>query len=174
MCIRDSTKAAVMEAATKAAKEAILGGASSEEVLLAAQNAIKDVLQTYKPTASTVESGLSQVLQLRVEFEARGDEAGEKFTAELEINDYPPSSRQKVTSRDFLNMISDLTNCNLSVRGSYFEPGKKIPLGQRKMYLHIEGDSKFNVGSAYRDARRLLDETAMSASYAQATGKYTV
>ena len=39
-----STKASVMSAATKAAKDAIMVGASSEEVLQAAQNAIKSNL----------------------------------------------------------------------------------------------------------------------------------
>ena len=47
------------------------------------------MLETYKPTANTVESGLEQVIKLRAEFEARGDDNSDKFTAELEINDYP-------------------------------------------------------------------------------------
>ena len=82
-----ATKAAVMQAATKAAKDAILAGSTSEEVLQAAQNAIKAILTQFKPSG---DAGLGKAIQLRDEILAREEENSETVSGELEINDYPP------------------------------------------------------------------------------------
>lgn len=163
-----NTKAAVMQAATKAAKDAILAGASSEEVLAAAHNAIKSVLIHYKG------SGIDQALRLRDEFESREEENSEYVSADLEINDYPQSARNRVTGKDFLARFHDLTNCTVSVRGTYIEPTKKVPPGMKKLTLHIVGESKQSVADAYRELRRTLDEAAMEAMSSTAGGKYTI
>ena len=162
-----------MQAATKAAKDAIMAGSTSEEVLQAAQNAIKAILTQFKPSG---DAGLGKAIQLRDEILAREEESSETVSGELEINDYPQNARHKVTQRDFLGMIHDLTNCNVSIRGSFFEPGKKVPLGQRKLYLHIQGENKYDVGNAYREVRRVLEENARYSmnSVSGHTGKYTV
>ena len=47
-----NNKKAVMAAAIKAAKEAQTSGAGHQDMLIAAQNAIKQILLTYKPTGS--------------------------------------------------------------------------------------------------------------------------
>ena len=157
-----ATKAAVMQAATKAAKDAIMAGSTSEEVLQAAQNAIKAILTQFKPSG---DAGLGKAIQLRDEILAREEESSETVSGELEV-----------TQRDFLGMIHDLTNCNVSIRGSFFEPGKKVPLGQRKLYLHIQGENKYDVGNAYREIRRVLEENARYSmnSVSGHIGKYTV
>jgi ATP-dependent RNA helicase DDX46/PRP5 len=64
-------------------------------------------------------------------------------------------------NKDFLSTIHDLTNCNVTVRGQHFEPNKKVPNGQKKLYLHIEGDSKHYVTSAYKEIKRIIEEAAL-------------
>ena len=85
------------------------------------------------------------------------------------------NARQKVINKEFLLMIHELTNCNITLRGTYAEPGKKVPLGQKKLFLHIEGESKYNVGNAYREIKRILEEHAMqSLAMGPAPGKYKI
>jgi len=168
-----TTKAAVMQAATKAAKDVIIRGGTAEEVLQAAQNAIRAILTQFKPTA---DAGLETAIKLRDEFMAREEENSEFVSAELEINDYPQNARHKVTQKEFVGMIHDLTNCNVAVRGTYFEPPKKVPLGSKKLYMYIQGENKYEVGNAYREIRRVLEENAKYSqnSVSGHTGKYTV
>lgn len=168
-----NTKAAIMQACTKAAKEAIIAGSSTEEVLIAAQNALKAMLATYRPTASTIEAGLQEVVKVREEFEARAEENSDNIVADLEINDYPVNARSKVSSRDFINTVHDLTGATVHVRGSFVEPGKRVPVGQKKLYLHIEGETKYQVTSAYREAKRVLEDAASSTAHVGTTGKYS-
>lgn len=169
-----NTKAAALSAASKAALEKINQGGTSEEVLLAAKEAIHKILEQYKPTVNSSEEGLEKAIKVRDDILAREEENSEFITAELEINDYPLQARQKVIQKDYLGMIHDLTNCNITLRGSYFEPNKKLPLGQKKLYLHIESDNKYNVTSAYREIKRVLEETALSTLSGGHVGKYTI
>ena len=165
-----NTRQAVTRAAEKAAKDAILAGASSEEVLSAAHNAIRSILSQYRGT------GLEQVVKLVSEIEEREDESNERFSADLEINDYPQAARNKVCHRDSLGMIQDLTNCSVTIRGTYFEAGKKVPAGQKKLRLHVVGESKHAVENAYRELRGILEEAAAYSmnTVGGQTGKFTL
>lgn len=53
-----------MQAATRAAKEAILNGAGTDEVLFLTQKAIKQMLNLYKPNGEStgLEAGLEQIM----------------------------------------------------------------------------------------------------------------
>ena len=168
-----NTKAAVMQAATKAAKDVIMAGGTSEDVLQAAQHAIKAILQQYRP-ANTVEQGLEQVLKIRDEVEAREEESGDLFSAELEINDYPQNARNKISNKDFLTSIHDLTGCSVTVRGLYCDPTKKVPLGQKKLHLHIVGPSKFDVVAAHKEIKRELEDYARLSLNTGHVGKYKI
>lgn len=52
-----------------------------------------------------------------------------KAVMELDINDYPLTARARIMSRDYLNTINDLTHCNVLVRGSYIDSGRKSVIG---------------------------------------------
>lgn len=43
-------------------------------------------------------------------------------------------------------------------RGSYIPPGKKLEIGDRKLYLLIEGSTEMQVKQARMEIQRLLDE----------------
>jgi hypothetical protein len=47
------------------------------------------------------------------------------FSDELEINDFPQQARWKVTHRETMNTINELTGCAIISRGQYFPPGKE-------------------------------------------------
>lgn len=165
-----STRAAVTRTAEKAAKDAILAGSSSDEVLQAAHNAIKSLLGQYKGT------GLEAAVKVIGEIENREDEMNERVSADLEINDYPLVARNKVTRADFLGMIHDLTNCSVVTRGTYLEPGKKAHAGHKKLRLHIVGETDYDVRTAYKEIQKILDETAANAmnTVGGMSGKFTL
>lgn len=45
-----------------------------------------------------------------------------RVTADLEINDYPLNARKKVVDKEFLCSITDMTNCEVFLRGLYVDP----------------------------------------------------
>lgn len=54
------------------------------------------------------------------------------------------------------------------------EPGKKVPVGCRKLYLHIQSEDKSYVSTAYKDIKRVLEEGAYENMHMSAMGKYTI
>lgn len=100
----------------------------------------------------------------------------DSFAAELEINDYPQQARWKVTHKDALNTIVEFTGCAVTTKGTYYPTGK-APVGDRKLYLLIEGPTEIAVKRAKQDIRKILDEaTALSIERPDParTGKYNV
>jgi len=53
----------------------------------------------------------------------------QNYEEELKINDFPQQARWKVTSKEVLAQISEYSEAGLTVRGTYFAPGK--PGGER-------------------------------------------
>jgi ATP-dependent RNA helicase DDX46/PRP5 len=104
-------------------------------------------------------------------FVQKENEKNNQFTSEIEINDYPSTVRSKVSSREFLSSIYDLTGCQVMAKGQHFDVGKNPPLGQRKLYLYVEGQSKQEVANAMRELKRVLEEAALnSMALSGATG----
>jgi hypothetical protein len=44
-----------------------------------------------------------------------------RVTADLEINDYPMHARKKVCETEFLCSITDMTNAEVKLRGTFFD-----------------------------------------------------
>ncbi|CAM9096925.1 unnamed protein product, partial [Ectocarpus fasciculatus] len=86
------------------------------------------------------------------------------FSAEFEINDYPPQVRRKVTNRQTLDQVSEMTGVAIISRGSYVPPGRKMEPGEVKLYLFIEAPSELQVKQAKLEIQRLLDEEALRVS----------
>lgn len=174
-------KQLAMDAGMMAAKNAIMAKKTEEEAMIIAQEAIEKVLQEYRPSVST-EKGVEQAAKIIEEWVERENEKNNIFTAELEINDYPTAARSRVCGRDFMNSIFEMTGCNVCVRGVYVESGKKIPVGQKKLHLYIQGNTKIEVSSAYKEIKRILDENALqyytsggnTNGYTGNTGRYQI
>jgi hypothetical protein len=95
----------------------------------------------------TAEDGIEQVNKLVNQFvnKSGAHEGADFFSYDFEINDYPLAARQKACNQGFLYGIQQQTNCSISLRGVYVEPGKKAQVGCRKLYLHIQGENKYYV-----------------------------
>jgi hypothetical protein len=83
------------------------------------------------------------------------------FMDELEINDYPANVRRKVTQRSVLDEITDRTGTNIISRGTYVPPGKKLEIGERKLFLLIEGPTEMQVKQAKIEVVRMLEEETL-------------
>ncbi|SPQ92992.1 unnamed protein product (mitochondrion) [Plasmodiophora brassicae] len=95
---------------------------------------------------------------------------------ELDINDYPQNARWKVTARAGLNEIHEKWNVSVTTRGTYVPVGRTPGIGERKLYLMIEGHSKMDVILAKKEIRRLLEEAAIQSKPEdrEQYSKYTV
>merc|ERR1719347_2092395 len=82
----------------------------------------------------------------------------QKFEEELEINDFPQQARWKVTSKEALAQISEYSEAGITVRGTYYAPGKSVQEGERKLYLAIESTQELAVQKAKVEITRLLKE----------------
>ncbi|GIL79866.1 hypothetical protein Vretifemale_9037 [Volvox reticuliferus] len=98
------------------------------------------------------------------------------FEVELEINDFPQHARWKITHRETMNQINELTGAALTVRGTYVPPGRPTPEGERKLYLLIEGPTEGHVKKAKAEIKKIIEETTEKVMRrdAPAAGRYSV
>ncbi|CAN6708323.1 unnamed protein product [Malus baccata var. baccata] len=88
----------------------------------------------------------------------QADAMPEHFEAELEINDIHQNARWKVTHKETLGPISDLTGAAITIRGQYFPPGKVPGPGDPKVFLLIEGPTEQSVKRGKAELKRKLEE----------------
>lgn len=68
----------------------------------------------------------------------------------------------------------------MTIRGIHIETGKRVPPGQKKLHLRIEGDSKYTVTNCYKEIKKVIEDAAMknlsiTGGYLPAPGgRYTV
>ncbi len=89
--------------------------------------------------------------------------ATQHFEAELEINDYPQQARWKVTHKDALYQITEMSGAAITTRGTFVAPGKNPPPGERKLYLYIEGPTDQSVKEAKAEIKKILEEATLTA-----------
>lgn len=82
------------------------------------------------------------------------------FSAEVEINDYPQHARWKVTHKGALDAIVDETECAVTTKGGYIQPGRNPQPGERKLHLLIEGRTEMGVNRCRMEIVRILEEAA--------------
>ncbi|KAG9509463.1 putative ATP-dependent RNA helicase DDX46, partial [Fragariocoptes setiger] len=69
-----------------------------------------------------------------------------KHEIEVEINDFPQQVRWKITSKEALASISEVSEAGITVRGKYCPPGEEPT--EKKLYLAVEGTSENSVDKA--------------------------
>ncbi|KAI9197175.1 uncharacterized protein BJ171DRAFT_229118 [Polychytrium aggregatum] len=57
------------------------------------------------------------------------------FSCEIEINDYPQRARWKVTNKEQITLIGEISGAAITTRGQFFEAGKQPGPNERKLYL---------------------------------------
>ena len=135
----------VPQAATPAA--AITQATTPEEAAAAAAAAAQKAA-AWAATLNTSQQALRQ----------RQANATQKthFTAEFEINDFPQSARYQVTHRETLARITEYTGTSITTRGVYVPTGHTPRLGERKLYLFIEGKTLLAVNRAKKELKRFV------------------
>jgi len=103
------------------------------------------------------------------------------FHAIIPINDYPQKARWRVTNKETMVQLIDMTGASVTNKGIYYEPGKEPPAeGPPKLHLLIESNEEFRVEQAVREIKRLLIEASAAALQAEMrnpsapSGRYSV
>ncbi|KAG7097101.1 hypothetical protein E1B28_004484 [Marasmius oreades] len=157
----------------------------------AASRAGKDT-PAYKQAMSVVAKLNAQirasklVLQSQIQFESNPDRKvnantdSNDFHAIIPINDYPQKARWRVTNKETMVQLIDMTGASVTNKGIYYEQGKEPPLeGPPKLHLLVESNEEFRVEQAVREIKRLLVEASTAALQAEmrnptASGRYSV
>lgn len=79
----------------------------------------------------------------------------------MEINDYPQIARQKISHREPLLQIEELTGAKLQVRGQYFSAGTRLPEGARKLYVQIIGPTTMSAQKAKYEVHKMMEALAI-------------
>ncbi|KAM4675211.1 putative ATP-dependent RNA helicase DDX46 isoform 2-T2 [Discoglossus pictus] len=146
-------------------------GAEAQDVMQQATNAILRGGTILAPTVSakTIAEQLAEKINAKLNYvpvekleeekqEVGANESFKRYEEELEINDFPQTARWKVTSKEALQRISEYSEAAITIRGTYFPPGKDPKEGERKIYLAIESANELAVQKAKAEITRLIKE----------------
>eukprot|EP00698_Gefionella_okellyi_P000578 TRINITY_DN104_c0_g1_i2.p2 TRINITY_DN104_c0_g1~~TRINITY_DN104_c0_g1_i2.p2 ORF type:complete len:795 (-),score=227.75 TRINITY_DN104_c0_g1_i2:2571-4841(-) len=144
-------KVAIGEFAGAAGAAALGDNASAQDIREAALR----YAQTLQPTTVNIVpggkvGGLTPIVEIT------------HFSEEVEINDYPQHARWVVTQKESLAAIAEWTGVAITTRGSYVQPGRNAPPGERKLFLLVEGRTSVAVAQAKREIKRVLEEAAVN------------
>ncbi|KAK7470784.1 pre-mRNA processing RNA-helicase [Stygiomarasmius scandens] len=129
------------------------------------------------------------VLQSQIQAESAGINITDRkvnpdstdFHAIIPINDYPQKARWRVTNKETMVQLIDMTGASVTNKGIYYEPGKEPPLeGPPKLHLLVESNEEYRVEQAVREIKRLLIEASAAALQAEmrnptaTQGRYSV
>ncbi|KAJ3096338.1 pre-mRNA processing RNA-helicase [Phlyctochytrium planicorne] len=156
----------VVEAAEqlkKMAEEAAASGTVNEDELKRVKEAIN------KANATVAIQGLSKVKDVIANINRKYKKEGARnagdspFAYEFEINDFPQKARWKVTNKEQITQITEMSGAAVTTRGTFFPPGKQPAAGERKLFLFIEGETQLSIDIARREIKRILKEETMMA-----------
>ncbi|XP_016315790.1 probable ATP-dependent RNA helicase DDX46 [Sinocyclocheilus anshuiensis] len=146
-------------------------GAEAQDVMQQATNAILRGGTMIAPSVSAktiaeqqaekINAKLNYTPVEKLEEERQATEATDtvkRYEEELEINDFPQTARWKVTSKEALQRIGEYSEAAITIRGTYFPPGKEPKEGERKIYLAIESANELAVQKAKAEITRLIKE----------------
>ncbi|KAL0079638.1 P-loop containing nucleoside triphosphate hydrolase protein [Phycomyces blakesleeanus] len=159
-------------AAAAAAANAAEQGKGSNEQLSAAALAAKRAATEVAARINAMVGSKSRT--------AHDDEGNPVYAEEIVINDYPQKARWRVTNKEQISQITEISGAAITTRGTFFPPGKQPGPGDRKLYLFIEGDSETVVDRAKNEIKRILIEATVAQMEAEArtgggtAGRYSV
>ncbi|KAL3042571.1 hypothetical protein OYC64_020493 [Pagothenia borchgrevinki] len=146
-------------------------GAEAQDVMQQATNAILrgGTIMTPSVSAKTIAEQLAEKINAKLNYTpvekleeerqaAEQAETVKRYEEELEINDFPQTARWKVTSKEALQRIGEYSEAAITIRGTYFPPGKEPKEGERKIYLAIESANEMAVQKAKTEITRLIKE----------------
>mmetsp|Transcript_46116 Transcript_46116/g.107888 ORF Transcript_46116/g.107888 Transcript_46116/m.107888 type:complete len:1058 (+) Transcript_46116:122-3295(+) len=80
---------------------------------------------------------------------------------ELEINDYPQIARQRITAREPLVAIEEMTGAKVQVKGQHFTSTARMPEGAKKLYVEILGPTEVAVAKAKHEVYKMMEALAI-------------
>merc|ERR1712187_276254 len=80
------------------------------------------------------------------------------YKTEFEINDFHQSARRKITHKETLRDITDVTGVVIIVRGKYFKPNEVVPEGEKKLHLLLEGLKEDAIRHTKQIIRKIIEE----------------
>jgi len=81
---------------------------------------------------------------------------------EYEINDYPELARKRITAREPIEQIEEVSGgAKLIVKGQWFPPNAKVPPGSKKLYVEIVGTTQLQVSKAKSELRRFMETVSI-------------
>ncbi len=107
-------------------------------------------------------------------------QGGEAYYQEiLDINDYPPQARAKVTQAGKgVDRVMEMMGVNVVSKGAYRPPGKKVDDANPGLQLVIEGSSSMQVKKARAEIVRMLDQEVLALGFSVSgqpvQGRYSV
>jgi len=156
-----------LEAAKRAAAKINLKNTPKGMVQASTESYLAGKGSTPVITAKTVADHLAAKLNAKLNYQPNEADAPpdvdkeggfQKYEEELIINDFPQQARWRVTSKEALAQISEYSDAGITVRGTYYPPGKTVPEGDRKLFLAIESTNELSVQKAKVEITRLLKE----------------
>ncbi|EPQ59328.1 P-loop containing nucleoside triphosphate hydrolase protein [Gloeophyllum trabeum ATCC 11539] len=123
------------------------------------------------------------VMQSQIPFDDSASRKADatEFHAIIPINDYPQKARWKVTNKETMVQLIDMTGASVTNKGIFYEAGKEPPPeGPPKLHLLIESNEEWRVEQAVREIKRLLLEASAAAIQAEmrnptgTIGRYSV
>ncbi|XP_041122314.1 probable ATP-dependent RNA helicase DDX46 isoform X2 [Polyodon spathula] len=146
-------------------------GSEALDVMQQATNAVLrgGTIQPQSVSAKTIAEQLAEKINAKLNYipvekqeeekqESVQNETLKRYEEELEINDFPQTARWKVTSKEALQRIGEYSEAAITIRGTYFPPGKEPKEGERKIYLAIESANELAVQKAKAEISRLIKE----------------
>ena len=156
-----------MEAARRAAAKINLKTTPKGMVQASTESYLAGKQGTPTITAKTVADHLAAKLNAKLNYQPTDEPdpdnlppgtGFQKYEEELIINDFPQQARWRVTSKEALAQISEYSDAGITVRGTYYPPGKTVPSEDRKLFLAIESTNELSVQKAKVEITRLLKE----------------
>lgn len=121
-------------------------------------------LNTPSFTSKSVAEQIAEKLNMKLNYTKQENAMGQESDAmkvyeeELEINDFPQQARWKITSKETISHICEYAEVGITVRGSYFAPGKEPPANERKLFLAIESINEKGLSLAKSEISRIIKE----------------
>lgn len=80
------------------------------------------------------------------------------------INDYPQKARWKVTNKEQMTLLSEISGASITMRGIFYAPGEEPRVGaEPKLHLLVESNEENRVRAAVEEIRRALVDASMMA-----------
>jgi len=134
----------------------VLGGAPEASMVLKSMEQLQGAQS--KSVAATAQEAqeLAQALQGNNPFVPAG-----MHMDEFEINDYPQIARQRISHREPLLAIEEISGAKCWVKGQHFADVRKIPDGGRKLYVEIIGPTILSVQKAKQEVHKMMEALAI-------------